>query len=192
MPLQVTVGALCASYWRGAWYICDATLFPDNKTASAAASLLLGSALLTAKQYMLSPYYNCSRFLARMCPPAKNHSMRVHYVKMNRFVSLYGIGIACILVWRGAWLAWDEFSDFVDNTSPKQDETTDEEKARENKAILYSGIASHLFGTVSLLFLGRFQSVMAPPANTSMMRDFFLHGKGKQYSKALRSFRSFL
>ena len=196
VPLQITVGVLCASYWRGAWYIFDATLFPDDQKVSAASSLLLGSALLTAKQYMLSPINNCSRILTRAFPPAKKYSLRIYYVKINRFVSLYSIGIACVLVWRGAWLTWDEFAHFKtnhhtineDNDLKQEVDATMEEKERENRATLYSGIASHLFGTVCLLFLGRFQSIMAPPANISMTKDLFLHGKGKQYSKALKTF----
>ena len=36
--------------------------------------------------------------------------------------------------------------------------------------------------------IGRFKSVMAPPANVSMMKDIFLHGKGREFIRAARSF----
>ena len=54
--------------------------------------------------------------------------------------------------------------------------------------LLYSGIASHVVATIGLLFIGRFKSVMAPPANVSIMRDLFIHGKGKSFARDVRSF----
>jgi len=57
-----------------------------------------------------------------------------------------------------------------------------------DRNLLYSGIASHVFATVGLLMIGRFKSVMAPPANISMLTDTFLHGKGKEFARAARSF----
>jgi hypothetical protein len=57
-----------------------------------------------------------------------------------------------------------------------------------DRTLFYSGIASHVVATVGLLLIGRFKSVMAPPANVSVMKDIFLHGKGKEFSRAAQSF----
>lgn len=58
----------------------------------------------------------------------------------------------------------------------------------DEKTLFYSGIASHVFATVALLSMGRFASVMAPPANVTMIRDHFIHGKGKTFARAAKSF----
>lgn len=265
-PLQVGVGMLCASYWRGAWYILDYTLFPHDRVASATCSLVLGSALLGVNQYVLSPSYNGSKWLVRLLPPPKHVSLRAYYVKMNRFVSIYMIALSCVLVWRGAWLLWDEAADVVSNglsrmvvvdgpdehdqvtsttgSTLRDDQrdynkkgavylssnstakplppqsvlppaTTTDQRSNPNhsdfwttpatsrdsssehdavshhdvdRTLFYSGLASHLLATAALLYLGRVQSVMAPPANVSMMRDLFLHSTGKAFRKSARSF----
>lgn len=57
-----------------------------------------------------------------------------------------------------------------------------------DRSLFYSGVASHVFATVGLLMIGRFKSVMAPPANISMLTDNFLHGKGREFARAARSF----
>jgi hypothetical protein len=232
LPLQITVGALCASYWRGAWYILDYTLFPNDRLTSSISSLGIGSSLLAAKQYILSPSYNGTKQLVRWLPPPSNYSLRVYYVKMNRFVSLYFIAFSCVLVWRGAWLLWDEAADYASDvivkttasessssaikanpiemaksskastttTKTNQDQQSGSLHAHHHadhdavshhdidKTLFYSGIVSHVFATAGLLLLGRFKSVMAPPANVSMMKDIFLHGKGREFANAARSF----
>mmetsp|Transcript_12422 Transcript_12422/g.17645 ORF Transcript_12422/g.17645 Transcript_12422/m.17645 type:complete len:276 (-) Transcript_12422:461-1288(-) len=246
IPLQLTVGALCASYWRGAWYVFDYTLFPNDRVLSASSSFALGGGLLAMQQHILSPSYNGTKFLVRLLPPPEHLSLRTYYMKMNRFVSLYGIALACVLVWRGAWLAWDELADQVsdlvvpittkeENQAPSQSKqqplvplekkattimattaTTNSQPSISSasatpqehhqhhhhhndhqdavshhdidRTLFYSGIASHVCATVGLLMIGRFKSVMAPPANVSMMKDIFLHGKGKNFARAARSF----
>lgn len=57
-----------------------------------------------------------------------------------------------------------------------------------DRTLFLSGIASHVCATVGLLMIGRFKSVMAPPANVSIMKDIFLHGKGREFIRAARSF----
>lgn len=240
LPLQITVGCLCASYWRGAWYVFDYSLFPHDRVKSSLSSLMLGSTLLGMQQFVLSPSYNGTKLLVRLLPPPRNYSLRTYYIKMNRFVNLYMIAISCVLVWRGAWLMWDEVADRVSdmflvkddesdnknsianaNASPnkplepietpyprKQTQkphsdfwTTDPEHEHSHnhtedavshhdidRTLFYSGIASHVVATVGLLFIGRFKSVMAPPANVSMMKDIFLHAKGREFVRAARSF----
>jgi hypothetical protein len=108
LPVQVATGVLCASYWRGAWYILDHTLFPENRLLSGVSSLASGSVLLGMKQYIISPSYNGTKRLVRLLPPPKSTSLRRHYIKTNRFIVLYGIASGCILIWRGTWLLWDE------------------------------------------------------------------------------------
>ncbi|KAL3827283.1 hypothetical protein ACHAXA_005029 [Cyclostephanos tholiformis] len=108
LPVQVATGVLCASYWRGAWYILDHTLFPDNRALSGIVSLTSGSALLGLKQYIISPSYNGTKRLVRLLPPPESVSLRRRYIQTNRFIVLYGIASGCILIWRGTWLLWDE------------------------------------------------------------------------------------
>jgi hypothetical protein len=224
LPLQITVGVLSASYWRGAWYILDYTLFPTDRLQSGIASLVLGSGLLGFKQYTLTPAYNGTKLLVRMLPPPRNLSLRAHYMKTNRFVSLYGIALGCVLVWRGTWLLWDETTDRISDAlveseprapvllpaqqppllspqakvvhaSLREDKHHHYNQVHDavthhdiDKTLFYSGIASHVLATVGLLLIGRFKSVMAPPANVSVMKDIFLHGKGKEFSRAAQSF----
>jgi hypothetical protein len=58
----------------------------------------------------------------------------------------------------------------------------------EENTLFYSGIASHVLATVGLLAMGRFASVMAPPANVSVLRDQFIHGQGKSFVRAVKKF----
>jgi hypothetical protein len=238
-PLQIGTGILCASYWRGAWYVLDYSLFPTDRVKSGVTSLCLGGGILAMQQHMLSPSYNGTKFLVRLIPPPQNVSLRTYYIKMNRFISLYGIAMACILVWRGTWLLWDEGADLVSDslsafmtkknshnnnnnnnrsmgepnvplvplavppirnaetiiTSVRDDAHHHAEAEKSavthhdiDKTLFYSGIASHVLATFGLLLIGRFKSVMAPPANVSMMKDIFLHGKGKDFRRAAQSF----
>jgi hypothetical protein len=108
LPVQVATGVLCASYWRGAWYILDHTLFPDDRVLSGVASLTSGTVLLGLKQYIISPSNNGTKRLVRMFPPPSSTSLRRRYIQTNRFIVLYGIASGCILIWRGTWLLWDE------------------------------------------------------------------------------------
>jgi hypothetical protein len=58
----------------------------------------------------------------------------------------------------------------------------------EENTLFYSGIASHVLATVGLLAMGRFASVMAPPANVSVLRDQFIYGQGKSFVRAVKKF----
>lgn len=225
LPLQIATGILCASYWRGSWYVLDHTLFPHDRLTSGVVSLACGSGLLGMKQYIISPSFNGTKHLVRMLPPPKNISLRTRYIQTNRFIILYGIASACILIWRGTWLLWDEGAHVVadaysssrlrqrlenssgaaqlkqqqlpNNTPPHNpdsehhhhgESTVTEHEDIDENVLFYSGIASHVVATVGLLFMGRFASVMAPPANVSMLRDLFIHNKGKSFARAARSF----
>lgn len=50
LPTQVAVAAGVASFWRGAWYVMDGAVFPDNLAASGAASLAMGVGGIAAIQ----------------------------------------------------------------------------------------------------------------------------------------------
>ncbi|KAL3778682.1 hypothetical protein HJC23_001253 [Cyclotella cryptica] len=224
LPIQVATGILCASWWRGSWYILDHTLFPDDTLKSGVVSLAAGSSLLAMKQYILSPSYNGTKTLMRWLPPPKNVSLRTRYTQTNRFIVLYGIATACVLIWRGTWLLCDEGAHALAEAcsgklvgpvssipepvvaKPKTERelsagissglndhhhgesTVTNHKDLNDKVLFYSGIASHIVATLGLLCMGRFASVMAPPANVTMSRDTFIHGKGKSFAQAARAF----
>lgn len=258
LPVQITTGILCASYWRGSWYILDHTLFPNDRLVSGIVSLTAGSALLGIQQYILSPSYNGTKTLVRLLPPPTNISLRRRYIQTNRFIVLYGIATSCILLWRGTWLLWDEAAHCVadaiasyngtttermssttagptgaavpslsSNTTINSDEqyrlqsstnttanmttvaisstlqhsvgehhhdlhhgesTVTQHPDMKEKTLFYSGIASHVLATAGLLAMGRFASVMAPPANVSVLRDQFIYCQGKSFVRAVKKF----
>lgn len=240
LPIQISIGALCASWWRGAWYCLDYTLFPADRTKSGVSSLALGGGMLGMGQYILSPNYNGTKLIVRMLGQVRPQdiSLRTFFMKTNRFVSLYGIAMSCVLIWRGTWILWDvgsdsladSFSKLADVDASKLSLTKREEDLTKNggggarklepvpmpkasvhadtdkhhhlhheshdavshhdvdDVLLYSGIASHVVATVGLLLIGRFKSVMAPPANVSIMNDLFIHGKGKSFARDVRTF----
>ena len=225
LTLQVTIGVLSASFWRGSWYILDHTLFPDNRTKSGISSLAIGSTLLCLKQYILSPQYNGTKILVQLLPPPQSISLRTRYLQINRFVVLYGIASSCVLIWRGTWLLSDEIAHRIaqklqlkkeddslitreitqqqyygnssyNNKQQHQHTTIDHHSESsvtqhddlDEQTLFYSGIASHVVATMALLSIGRFSSVMAPPANVSLLRDTFIHGRGKMFRSAAKSF----
>ncbi|KAL3769309.1 hypothetical protein ACHAWO_007508 [Cyclotella atomus] len=214
LPIQVATGILCASWWRGSWYVLDHTLFPADTLRSGVASLTAGASLLAMKQYILSPAYNGTKILMRMLPPPKDGALRTRYLQTNRFIMLYGIGTACVLTWRGTWLLWDEAGHFVADaikswnqagvtslpseheasttTIPKEhhhgESTLTDHPDITEPVLFYSGIVSHVVATVGLLYIGRFTSIMAPPANITIVLDTFIHGKGKSFARAVQAF----
>lgn len=239
LTLQVTIGVLSASFWRGSWYILDHTLFPDNRTKSGISSLAIGSTLLCLKQYILSPQYNGTKILVQLLPPPQSISLRTRYLQINRFVVLYGIASSCVLIWRGTWLLSDEIAHRISNAyydaNLQKSNTTQKLQLKkeddslitreitqqqyygntsynnkqqhqhttidhhgeasvtqhddlDEQTLFYSGIASHVVATMALLSIGRFSSVMAPPANVSLLRDTFIHGRGKMFRSAAKSF----
>ena len=185
-----------------------------------------------------------------MLPPPQSISLRTRYLQINRFIVLYGIATACVLIWRGTWLLSDEIAHRIANayydakysskeleTIQKSNTTQQLQRKQEDdsrgivrkitqqqhygnvsiynikqqqqqhttidhhgessvtqhddldeQTLFYSGIASHVVATISLLFMGRFASVMAPPANVSLLRDTFIHGRGKMFRSAAKSF----
>lgn len=157
LAAQVGVGILCASYWRGMWYMCDDFIFPDNPLYSGTASLGMGiSGMAITQGYVANVYQKDLQ---------KKNALNLlphRYTSLARFGSLYCVSASCVLVWRGVWVLWDVAYDCF---------STDEVKATDRHHLTYSGMMSHFAAAAGLLAMGRFSSVLAPPANISIMKD---------------------
>jgi Fuseless len=123
LATHVAVGMGAASFWRGAWYLLDDHLYPDDKPKSAAASLGLGivgmwasqglvaraerleqkaaALLLQQQQQGRSSLQWLGRF--RLSPTA----LSSWAVKLPRLGAVYTVAVSCVLVWRGTWVGWD-------------------------------------------------------------------------------------
>lgn len=135
-----------ASFWRGAWYILDDNLFPDNEAASAAASWSLGVLGLSASQ----------GWVGRLCRSQQ----------LSPLVGIYVLVSSCVLIWRGTWVGWDvAYERLAGDVS-----ATDPGHATR------SGLLSHSVALAGLLSAGLFTSVLAPPAAVSIIRDATVHG----------------
>lgn len=170
---HVGVGMGAASFWRGAWYILDDQLFPDNPSKSAVASLTMGTCGMAASQGMVS------RALDVRNPLLK---------PVARFGALYLVAISCVLVWRGTWVGWDcvyeklyhsttaasslSFHASALGHSPAH--TTI--KSTDPGHLTTSGLASHGFAIVALGAAGVFASVLAPPAAVAVIKDLAIQG----------------
>ena len=133
---HVLVGMGAASFWRGAWYILDDNLFPDDKTASAVASLGLGTLGMAASQGLVERAERLAEKLAEKtsmrtttaAAAVENTTMRhassrlaARYLSAantstipprlllaaSRVGALYTVAISVVLVWRGTWIGWD-------------------------------------------------------------------------------------
>jgi hypothetical protein len=104
---HVGVGMGAASFWRGAWYILDDHLFPDNPALSASTSLCLGTVGMALSQGLV---HKVERIAAQATSVAKDVSVssrrQLMPLKVARFGALYTIAVSCVLVWRGTWLGW--------------------------------------------------------------------------------------
>lgn len=173
LAAQVGVGILCASYWRGMWYILDDNLFPDNSLYSGTASLAMGTSGLAIAQGYMAHYYQ---------KEMQRKNLPRQYTALSRFGSLYCVSVSCVLVWRGAWVLWDEaYEDFNEKKV----------KATDRHHLTNSGMLSHLAAIVGLLVMGRFSSVLAPPSNISILKDITLKGRTrtwKEYSDKAKWF----
>ena len=96
LPLQIAVAMGVASFWRGAWYVMDTTVFPDDTLKSGAACLVGGTAgLAKLQRYAASEVHR--RYIARRIPPPPS----------VRYGLLYGMGLSCVAVCRCTWCLWD-------------------------------------------------------------------------------------
>ena len=199
---HVAVGMGAASFWRGAWYVLDDQLFPDNAPLSSVTCLAVGTAGMAASQGVVA------------------RAMAVQtYPRAARFGALYTIAMSCILVWRGTWVGWDciyehyhnhylaaqkqrkEASDGNNSTiaaaassSPLM--ATSSSAALEHSPahaaikstdpwhLTMSGLSSHLFAIVALGSAGVFASVLAPPAAVSVIKDLAIQASSSASRRA--------
>eukprot|EP00594_Rhizosolenia_setigera_P009451 CAMPEP_0178968992 /NCGR_PEP_ID=MMETSP0789-20121207/18579_1 /TAXON_ID=3005 /ORGANISM="Rhizosolenia setigera, Strain CCMP 1694" /LENGTH=214 /DNA_ID=CAMNT_0020655017 /DNA_START=35 /DNA_END=679 /DNA_ORIENTATION=+ len=158
LAAQVGIGIGVASFWRGAWYVLDDNLFPDNPLYSATSSLGLGTAGLAVTQGLISKCASAEASDGKN--PIKN--MKCFNSRIARFGSLYCISMSVVLIWRGAWMMWDlGYEKYHDNRV----------KAMDPGHSTFSGVASHVLAVGGLLCVGRFSSVLAPPASYSILKD---------------------
>jgi hypothetical protein len=160
---HVFVGMGAASFWRGAWYVLDDHLFPEDAVKSAAASLLAGTVGMAASQGLV----------ARAERLAKKPSMRRMPLAVARFGALYTVAVSCVLVWRGTWVGWDCIYDAL-----HPDESA---KSTDPGHATHSGLLSHGAAVAVLLATGLFASVLAPPAAVSVIRDFAVKASSTNY-----------
>ena len=108
---HIGVGMGAASFWRGAWYILDDHLFPDDPLASALTSFGLGCTGMTLSQGLVARLDQFEKHFKQKSREAISrqgfYRKYVLPVKVARFGALYTIAISCVLVWRGTWLGWD-------------------------------------------------------------------------------------
>jgi hypothetical protein len=166
-----------ASFWRGAWYVLDDQLFPENANLSAITSLCLGTAGMAASQGIVH----------------KAMSVRGVFKPVARFGALYTIAMSCVLVWRGTWVGWDCVYEHFYNkhfhrdklhassgsgtTTPSHQSFLEHSPAgftitaTDPGHLTTSGLASHVCAIVVLASCGVFASVLAPPAAVSVIKD---------------------
>ncbi|KAL3910245.1 MAG: hypothetical protein SGARI_002219 [Bacillariaceae sp.] len=150
---HVGVGMGAASFWRGAWYILDDHLFPENPALSAGSSLAMGTVGMALSQGLVHKVEQIAALAAVKETTASVTTRRMFMpLKVARFGALYTIAVSCVLVWRGTWLGW---------VSEKKEESV-------------SSLGA-LVGT------GLFASVLAPPAATGIIRDFSIKAGSKAY-----------
>ena len=178
---NVLVGCGAASFWRGSWYLLDDNLYPNDPTKSAASSLVAGTVGMLASQGLVQ------RALAK---PSTTHLLKQQTL---RFGAVYTIAVSCVLVWRGVWLGWDILyeklhkgvhltlhspaswhasrTSFLHHSVYDQLHEDSSVDATDRGHATKSGLLSHVAACFFLLGLGRFASVLAPPAAVSLIRD---------------------
>jgi Fuseless len=111
---HVLVGMGAASFWRGAWYVLDDHLYPNQPAQSAAASLALGTCGMAASQGLVARAEQWAQQLRSNSPPPRA------LVALARFGAIYTVAISVVLVWRGTWVGWDcLYEHWHDEQQPK-------------------------------------------------------------------------
>ena len=175
---HVGVGMGAASFWRGAWYLLDDHLYPDDAFKSAMSSWGLGVAGLFASQGLVAK-----------CESLELQGLRNTPLKVARFGALYTLAMSCVLIWRGTWVGWDVV---YERYHPHNDDTMANSKVHLHPAVgpaqhaierrttvsatdpghaTTSGMLSHGVAIFGLVGTGLFASVLAPPAATGIIRD---------------------
>jgi hypothetical protein len=200
LATHVFVGMGAASFWRGAWYVLDDHLFPENAAKSATASLGLGVLGMAASQGLIAraeqlaeklEQRNLSKRKANLnASTSSNGTSSIHHkaplrvrsplllpgtVAVARFGALYTVAVSCVLVWRGTWVGWDVVYEHLYCPGENGAKSTDPGHATN------SGLLSHAVAVGLLLGTGLFASVLAPPAAVSVIRDFAVKSSGSTY-----------
>ncbi|CAL6413887.1 unnamed protein product [Bathycoccus prasinos] len=166
-PLLATttfVGIAVASFWRGAWYVLDETVFPSSELKSGMACFLGGVSGLATSQHV-------KLMMMREHVGAATRSNRKRMMLFSP--PTYFVGLSCVLFWRGVWCLWDSATDaYFSHSSSSSSEKEEEEKVSSSYSPkLKSGILSHAFGATALVFTGFLASAVCPPAGLWVERD---------------------
>ena len=143
---DVAVAAGVASFWRGAWYVMDACVFPDDRARSAQACAVAGP---------------CAVGLGAAA--MERWGGRVRNGRYHVLVSAIALG--SVATWRGVWMMWDETCDRVNASLGEGGKLS----ARE--VTLYGGAASALAGAATLVGMKSYASVFAPPVPMTYQCD---------------------
>ena len=167
IPLLATttfVGIAVASFWRGAWYVLDETVFPSSELKSGMACFLGGVSGLATSQHV-------KLMMMREHVGAATRSNRKRMMLFSP--PTYFVGLSCVLFWRGVWCLRDSATDaYFSHSSSSSSEKEEEEKVSSSYSPkLKSGILSHAFGATALVFTGFLASAACPPAGLWVARD---------------------
>lgn len=192
VPFLSLIGLSAASFWRGAWYTMDATIFPDDLQKSCAASLSLGFGGFAALHSGLQR-------LGKAGPGVRGFA-------------LYTAALANIAAWRGVWLAWDlatETGTAMPMPPPEPEKHgrlkftrtgavigstaagDRQQELDERRRTLYSGLVAHFSALALLVGVGHLCSAMAPPSRIGVLSDFLHHGaKPSKYLHDIAMFQN--
>lgn len=204
---QVAIGMACASYWRGAWYFLDDHLYPENTFHSAVSSLGLGTVGMTICQGVAevthsSPWNRwkrtpTARFAALyavstscvlvwrgawlLCDVAYEEAARYYYSLDMNYSLATCEAISDSPTHRRLTRLTNKVADGKDDALFSSEDTI---RATDPHHRTISGLLSHGLAMAGLLCVGRFASVLAPPARASIARDAPLYAKTlAEYSK---------
>lgn len=182
IPLLATttfVGVAVASFWRGAWYVLDETVFPLDARKSGLACFAAGVCGLATSQHV-----KLMMLKDMACTTKTTNQKRV----MLFSPPTYFVGLSCVLFWRGVWCLWDSATDayFVlkdgeDSCSSSSSSGSEDASGSSPPASFFfpssyspklkSGIVSHAAGTTALVATGFLASAACPPAGLWVARD---------------------
>jgi Fuseless len=126
---NIAIGCCAASFWRGAWYILDDNLYPDDPFKSAISSFVLGT-LGIAYTTTIPTTANISTSSGTIASSSSSSLVAntLRGITLGRLAHIYAIAWSCVLVWRGTWLAWDCFDLWINENemcTNTQNHTTD-------------------------------------------------------------------
>jgi hypothetical protein len=117
----------------------DFTIFPDDKAASGWTCFGIGVALFLCTILAAAGLKRLERGWhqgkSKSC--LKNSSFAI-----LRRIYFWFQGLVCVFSWRGVWVLWDAYA------------------ATINGSAIYSGVAGHVIGTIVLLCMFSFRSVV--------------------------------